>query len=111
MLLNNGCCGVTTLVGRLVANNPTIVGALNTAGAACFNSLESTQSVDTSLKSAIDLRRLLLSKFRPGDITEVLEMFKHSLTAKRIFLNTCLSISAALILSTSVSVEIVIGRS
>jgi tetratricopeptide (TPR) repeat protein len=31
-------------------------------------------------------------------------MFKHSLTAKRIFLNTCLSISAALILSTSVSV-------
>jgi tetratricopeptide (TPR) repeat protein len=31
-------------------------------------------------------------------------MFKHSLTAKRIFLNTCLSISAALILSTGVSV-------
>jgi hypothetical protein len=31
-------------------------------------------------------------------------MFKYSLTAKRIFLNTCLAISAALIFSTSVSV-------
>src|SRR5260370_32579731 len=55
-------------------------------------------------KLAIDLRRLPVQSSGLCNFREVLAMFKHSLTAKRILLNTCLSIISALILSTSVSV-------